>query len=96
MSSGAGWLVFAGLVAVCGGVMVVFLREEHDDEVAADPPRVLVWTHDAPARPFTAAQAHRVMQAHRTCRRQECPRKRAAYRTLVRAGRLHPDSGRVR
>ena len=96
MSSGAGWLVFAGLVAVFGGVMVVFLREEHDDEVAGGPRRGRVWEHAAPARPFPPTQSHRVMQAHRTCRRQECPRKRAAYRTLVRAGRLHPDSGRVR
>lgn len=96
MSTAAGWWMLAGLVGVFGGVVLVFVREELDDSEAADEPtRILVWTHAAPARPFTAAQTHRVMQAHRACRREECPRKRAAYRTLVEAKRLRPDSGRT-
>lgn len=46
-------------------------------------------------RAMSVWQAHRIMQAHRNCHLDECPRKRAAYRTLVDAGRLRPDSGRV-
>ncbi|MBF6176126.1 hypothetical protein [Nocardia blacklockiae] len=52
------------------------------------------WTHAAPPRPFTVDAAHRVTQQHRGCLRDECPRKRAAWQTLVEARRVTPDSGR--
>ncbi len=53
------------------------------------------WPHEAPDEPMSVSDAHLAMQRHRSCRREECPRKRAAYHTLVAAGRLKPDSGRV-
>ncbi|MGW4370790.1 hypothetical protein ACWEKT_34640 [Nocardia takedensis] len=64
------------------------------DESAADiwPPS---WTHEAPAEPFTADEAHHEMQVHRTCRLDGCARKAAAFRTLIEAGRVTPDSGRM-
>ncbi|WP_280268955.1 hypothetical protein [Nocardia wallacei] len=53
------------------------------------------WPHEAPDEPMSVSDAHLAMQRHRGCRREECPRKRAAYQTLVDEGRLKPDSGRV-
>ncbi|WP_246011768.1 hypothetical protein [Nocardia mexicana] len=53
------------------------------------------WPHEAPEEPMSVSDAHLAMQRHRGCRREECPRKRAAYQTLVEEGRLKPDSGRV-
>ncbi|AHH21516.1 hypothetical protein NONO_c67490 [Nocardia nova SH22a] len=44
---------------------------------------------------LTPAKAHQIMQMHRGCRTDECPRRRAALRVLVEAGRLIPDSSRV-
>ncbi|WP_327110316.1 hypothetical protein OHB12_21195 [Nocardia sp. NBC_01730] len=49
-------------------------------------------THRPPDEPFTIEQAHRVMQRHRPCRAVACPRKQAAFRTLVASGRVVPDS----
>ncbi|GAB2690376.1 hypothetical protein GCM10027089_09860 [Nocardia thraciensis] len=88
--------MLVGLVLVFGGVVLVFVRQELDDtEASEEPTQILVWTHTAPARPFTITQAHRVMQLHKACRREDCPRKRAAYQTLLDARRLKPDSGRT-
>jgi hypothetical protein len=53
-----------------------------------------VWMHDAPRCPLDVPDAHRIMQAHRECRIAECPRKQAAYRTLVDAGRIVPAGPR--
>ncbi|MEV5649015.1 hypothetical protein AB0L57_12260 [Nocardia sp. NPDC052254] len=53
------------------------------------------WPHEAPDSVMSVPEAHVAMQRHRGCRREECPRKRAAYLTLVDAGRLRPDSGRA-
>ena len=53
------------------------------------------WPHEAPEGPMSVNEAHAAMQRHRSCRRDECPRKRAAYQALVEAGRIRPDSGRV-
>jgi hypothetical protein len=50
------------------------------------------WPHEAPETPFTVAQAHVVMQQHRRCAAERCPRKRAAFRVLVAAGHAVPDS----
>ena len=41
---------------------------------------------------LTPAQAHEIMQAHRGCCAEACPRKAAAFRALVDAGRIVPDS----
>ncbi|MBH0780942.1 hypothetical protein [Nocardia bovistercoris] len=48
--------------------------------------------HDSPASPFTVPQAHDVMQSHRGCDADGCPRKAAAFRALVDAGRIVPDA----
>ena len=52
------------------------------------------WTHDAPDQPFTADEAHREMQVHRTCRLDGCDRKADAFQTLIQAGRVTPDTSR--
>ncbi|WP_425302582.1 hypothetical protein [Nocardia wallacei] len=44
---------------------------------------------------LTPQKAHAIMQMHLNCRTEECPRRRAAVRTLVEAGRLVPDSSRA-
>jgi hypothetical protein len=49
------------------------------------------WTCDLPTRPLTLADAHRALQLHRE---HDCARKRAAFATLVAAGRITPDSSR--
>ncbi|MET7771461.1 hypothetical protein [Nocardia sp. NPDC005366] len=48
--------------------------------------------HDVRTASFTVEQAHLVMQSHRVCRADACPRKGAAFRTLVAAGRIVPDA----
>ncbi|MEV6321028.1 hypothetical protein AB0M45_07485 [Nocardia sp. NPDC051787] len=48
--------------------------------------------HRPPDKPFTIEQAHRVMQCHLPCRADACPRKQAAFRTLVASGRVVPDN----
>ncbi|WP_067647016.1 hypothetical protein [Nocardia harenae] len=53
------------------------------------------WTHEGPDTPLTADEAHREMQIHRGCRLDECARKASAFRTLIKAGRVTPDSGRM-
>jgi hypothetical protein len=52
-----------------------------------------LWTHAAPPRPFEIPEAHRAMQVHRECQLDDCDRKYAAYRALVRAGRITPARG---
>lgn len=47
-----------------------------------------VWLHAAPSVPPTIPQAHRDMQLHMLCYRDECGRKNAAYRALRAAGRI--------
>ncbi|WP_280254903.1 hypothetical protein [Nocardia wallacei] len=58
--------------------------------LAADQPVAMVEQdgHQPPAVPFTATQAHRVMQFHIVCRAKRCPRKAAVLAALVAAGRL--------
>ncbi|BCK57217.1 hypothetical protein NWFMUON74_49890 [Nocardia wallacei] len=56
----------------------------------------LWWTHNAPIGPLTLDHAHAIMQMHVECSVGDCPRKRAAFRALVEAGRIRPDSGRTR
>ncbi|WP_216912841.1 hypothetical protein [Nocardia noduli] len=50
--------------------------------------------HDEPAEPLTLDLAHTAMRVHRDCTLDTCRRKAAAYRALVQAGRLVPDSSR--
>lgn len=47
------------------------------------------WTHAAPIGPLTPEHAHTIMQMHLECRVEDCPRKSAAFRALVEAGRDH-------
>ncbi|MGF6886521.1 hypothetical protein ABIA39_004705 [Nocardia sp. GAS34] len=59
------------------------------------PLRPISWppefTCTAPKHPLTIPEAHRCMQLHRN---HNCPRKHAAFITLVAAGRITPDSSR--
>ncbi|MFC3963517.1 hypothetical protein [Nocardia jiangsuensis] len=48
-----------------------------------------------PAAPGVA-QAHRLMRMHRSCGTDHCRRKDQAMRVLVAAGRIVPDSARMR
>lgn len=71
------------------------------DEIMAEDARAAdagLWPfgfpHDAPDKPLTVLDAQKTMQRHRGCRREDCPRKSAAWLTLVEAGRIKPDSGR--
>jgi hypothetical protein len=50
--------------------------------------------HEAPARPLSVEEAHRLMQTHRQCRADQCPRKAAARQTLTDAGHMTPDPSR--
>ncbi|TLF98861.1 hypothetical protein FEK35_25115 [Nocardia cyriacigeorgica] len=49
------------------------------------------WTCDLPRAPLTLADAHQAMRHHRE---HDCARKRAAFATLIAAGRMTPDSSR--
>lgn len=51
-------------------------------------------SHAEPLRPLTVDEAHREMRRHRECDRRWCPRKAAAWQTLVEARKITPDSGR--
>ncbi|RDI41754.1 hypothetical protein DFR68_1302 [Nocardia mexicana] len=85
-----------------GGIVGALLRsglDEDTDDRTETPTKTMdfaAYTHTAPGRPFTVPQAHRAMQQHRDCRREDCPRKRAAYQALVEARHIRPDSGRAR
>lgn len=52
------------------------------------------WPHEAPEDPLSVSEAHQTMQRHKGCRTDGCPRKAAALRTLVVAGRVVPDPSR--
>ncbi|MEU2014042.1 hypothetical protein, partial [Nocardia sp. NPDC019302] len=52
------------------------------------------WPHEAPEQPLSVSEAHQTMQRHRECRADQCPRKAAARRTLIEAGRMKPDTSR--
>ncbi|WP_280318554.1 hypothetical protein [Nocardia wallacei] len=46
--------------------------------------------HAYPHHPLTVTEAQRIMQQHRGCRADSCRRKSAAYRCLVREGKIVP------
>ncbi|MBF6333460.1 hypothetical protein [Nocardia transvalensis] len=52
------------------------------------------WPHEAPDRPLSVPEAQKTMQRHRDCLKENCPRKKSAWRTLVEAGKIKPDTGR--
>ncbi|BCK56751.1 hypothetical protein NWFMUON74_45230 [Nocardia wallacei] len=53
------------------------------------------WPHETPDHPLSVHEAQKIMQRHRGCSTDECPRKAAAWQTLVEAGKIKPDSSRV-
>ncbi|WP_433195042.1 hypothetical protein ACQP1G_40230 [Nocardia sp. CA-107356] len=67
--------------------------EQEDDEMDT-----AIWPvgfpHDAPEHPLGVLEAQLTMQRHVRCRVDHCPRKTAAWRTLVAAGKIEPDAGR--
>ncbi|MGW4371745.1 hypothetical protein ACWEKT_39625 [Nocardia takedensis] len=52
------------------------------------------WPHEAPERPLSVSEAHQATQRHIACHIDTCPRKAAAWRTLVEAGKVAPDARR--
>lgn len=54
-------------------------------------PAPIAWTCGLPGVPLNLDEAHGAMRRHRN---HDCPRKRAAYATLVAYGCLLPDSAR--
>lgn len=106
------YLILGGLVAAMTVALTVLVvgrprlagSKQRTDAVAPTRAQTMpqtqdTWlqlTHDAPAAPFTAEQAHREMQLHRYCRLDVCGRKAAAFGTLVRIGHITPDSTRLR
>ncbi len=101
MSAAVTWSLVAAFAVIFAAVVALALRADHEEiRAAREAPtqrlRAAVgWDHEAPFEPFTVHQAHRVMQQHRLCFQEDCARKRAAYRVLVEARRLRPDSGRT-
>ncbi|MCX4094920.1 hypothetical protein [Nocardia sp. alder85J] len=75
-------VVFGGLMVLCASAVWLSFK----------PP---AGAHTAPEHVFTVSEAHRAMQRHRGCSRDDCPRKEAAFRVLVESGRVRPDSGRL-
>jgi hypothetical protein len=74
-------VVFGGLMVLCASALWVSLKP--------------AGAHSAPEHDLSVNEAHRTMQRHRGCSRDDCPRKEAAFRVLVEAGRVRPDSGRL-
>ncbi|MGW4327363.1 hypothetical protein ACWEKR_15875 [Nocardia sp. NPDC004573] len=68
-------------------------QERGDMDTALWP---LGFPHDPPDYAMGVGEAQLTMQRHRACRVGECPRKTAAWRVLVEAGRIKPDGGRQR
>lgn len=58
------------------------------------PPQTI--SHDEPEHRLTVGQAHLEMQRHRSCGRDHCARKEAAYWVLVRAGHIRPATRQAR
>ncbi|WP_280319789.1 hypothetical protein [Nocardia wallacei] len=56
----------------------------------------IYWAHEAPTAPMSVDTAHLMMQRHRGCAADDCPRKREAWHVLVEAGHIKPDSSRQR
>ncbi|MFI9506979.1 hypothetical protein [Nocardia sp. NPDC052566] len=50
--------------------------------------------HATPTAPLTIDQAHQIMRVHRACATDYCRRKDLAFKALVEAGRVVPDSSR--
>lgn len=99
MSAPAVWSAVAALLAIGGGVVYLLLRadREYEREESEAPTLVLGtvgWSHDAPDYPVTVAGAHRIMQQHRACDREDCLCKGIAYQVLVEARHIKPDTGR--
>ncbi|MBO0882495.1 MAG: hypothetical protein J2P17_19615 [Mycobacterium sp.] len=54
----------------------------------ASPPMIDPEAHGLPESELAPVEAHRIFRLHLECRAVECPRKAAAIRCLVNAGRL--------
>ncbi|MBF6301343.1 hypothetical protein IU459_27940 [Nocardia amamiensis] len=83
-----GWLAISSAVLVAALLTAYYWPHKPDGpsvwDIRAELP------HRAPPAPLTLDQAHRVAQDHRECLAEDCPRKRAALRTLITAGKLAP------
>lgn len=104
-----GWIIFAIGLGAALVVMVPAVAASMWWQVPTDPDTArarvaerridnALWAagfpHDAPDHELSVQEAHQTMQRHRRCRADECRRKAAARQTLIRAGRMKPDTSR--
>ncbi|MEV6275541.1 hypothetical protein [Nocardia sp. NPDC051832] len=69
-------------------------REQETPQSTIGGLRPTGWPHEAPEYPLSVPEAHQAMQSHRGCSVNHCPRKAAARRALIQAGRMTPDTSR--
>lgn len=99
------WQIFAATMVMAGAMAGVLMRlrpqrlpsgrsvaEIRERIVAENPPAIpaLFAGHGAPPQAPGLPEAHRIMQEHLDCTVADCPRKAAAHRVLVEAGRITP------
>ncbi|MBU3065278.1 hypothetical protein KO481_27595 [Nocardia sp. NEAU-G5] len=99
------WQIFAATMIMAGAMAGVLMRlrpqrlpsgrsvAEIRERIVAEsfpPIPVLLAGHSAPEHAPDVPEAHRIMQEHLDCMVSDCPRKAAAHRVLVAAGRITP------
>lgn len=99
------WQIFAATMVMAGAMAGVLMRlrpqrlpsgrsvAEIRERIVAEshpPVTVLLSGHGAPEQAPDVSAAHRIMQEHLDCTVADCPRKAAAHRVLVAAGRIKP------
>lgn len=77
------------LITVCPGQLWMKAGTNTLD-VARDPTWLPEVWHSEPSIRLRVADAHRIMQAHRSCNPLNCPRKGAAFALLAETGKLIP------
>jgi hypothetical protein len=85
-----------GMAAAAVAIVIWQLRALDQDPIMDTSLWPNGWPHEPPDHPLSVPEAHQTMQQHRDCLREDCLRKNAAYNTLVAAGHIEPDTGRVR
>lgn|GEM_PF-5410778 len=102
MSAPVAWSLVAVFGMIFAAVVALMLRADREEfRAARDAPtqrlRVVVgWPAAPPDHPLSLHEAHRTMQRHRGCLRENCARKQVAYQVLVEAGHIRPDVSRTR
>ncbi len=88
--------ILLGIAAIIDWHRIQISREDENlvPSAVPRPAQQIQWpllaSCSTPAWPLTVGHAHRAMQIHLECVIERCGCKRAAQRTLVEAGRMHP------